>query len=205
MTTTTIIKELFRVGLGEHLVLHAKDGKVILGKIVYDKGKLLLKDHNLLSNYQAEYLKPCWDKGLIGMVCSPKNKEWESLSFYGLDNCQLPIDLESTRHGWLMAAQNQYGDRLINFVGSVYRGFSLLLDNHFLPVILLQKTNSRSGETGLAVSDLRAASMPLNTIQEIHDTVREELDVRLSLNVEDTDIETHDFKKLFEQFLKDAQ
>jgi hypothetical protein len=202
-SSVTIIEELFRYGLGEHLVLHIQQDKSILGKIVYDKGKMLLKDHGLLSDFKPEFLKPCWEKGLIGMLCSPHNKEWESLSFYGLEKCALPVDLESTRHGFLTAAQNQYGEKLIDFVGSIYRGFRLMLDNHFLPVILLQRVSSKSGETGLAVTDLRTAPMPINLIQQIHGIVREEVDMRLTLNVvEDTSLGASDFEAIFKQYLK---
>lgn len=196
-----MVEVLFRYGLGEHLVLHVQKGGSILGKIVYEKDRMLLKDEELLTGFKPEYLKPCWEKGLIGMLCCPKNKQWESLSFYGLEKCKLPVDLESTRHGHLTAAQNQYGEKLIDFVGSVYRGFNLMLDNHFLPVVLLQQVNSKSGEIGLAVTDLRTAPMPINLIQKIHDIVREEVDMRLTFNVEDTDLNASDFQSIFKQYL----
>lgn len=198
-----IIADLFKYGLGEHLVLHIQNGRSVLGKVVYDKGRILLKDHELLTGFKPEYLKPCWEKGLIGMICIPRNTEWESLSFYGLQNCDLPVDLESTRHGFLTAAQNQYGEKLIDFVGSIYRGFSLMLDNNFLPVILLQRVNSKSSEIGLAVTDLRTAPMPINLIQEIHDIVREGVDRRLTMNIEDTNLASTDFENLFKKFLKE--
>ncbi len=204
MSTKELLETLFRYGLGEHLVLHIREGQSILGKIIYEKDKLILKDHGLLANFKAEYLRPCLEKGLLGMICCPQQKQWESLSFYGLEKCELPVDLESTRHGILTAAQNQYGDRLIDFAGSIYRGFNLMLDNHFLPVILLHRVTAKSGETGLAVSDLRAAPMPIRKIQEINDLVREEVDVSLSLNVEDTDLNMKDFTKLFGQFLPET-
>lgn len=196
-----LLEVLFKYGLGEHLVLHINKDEPVLGKIVYDKGRMLLKDQGLLAGFKPEYLKPCWDKGLIGMICSPRNKTWESLSFYGLEKCRLPMDLDSTRHGSLIAAQNQYGEKLVDFVGSIYRGFNLMLDYHFLPVVLLQQVDARSGEIGLAVTDLRAAPMSINLIQKLHDIVRESVDRRLSLNVEDTDIEASDFETLFKQFL----
>jgi len=200
-SSNKIVEILFRYGLGEHLVLHIHKDEPILGKIVYEKDRLLLKDHSLLTGFKSEFLKPCWEKGLIGMICAPHNREWESLSFYGLEKCDLPVDLESTRYDNLTAAQNQYGERLVDFVGSVYRGFNLMLDNHFLPVILLQQTNSQSREIGLAVTDLRTAPMPINVIQKIHDIVRENIDVHLSLNVKDVNLESTDFETIFRQYL----
>ena len=197
----TIIEKLFKYGMGEHLVLHVRDGRSILGKIVYDKGRMLLKDTGLLADFKPEYLKPCWEKGLIGMISSPLNKAWESLSFYGLQVCELPVDLESTRHSSLAAAQNQYGEKLIDFAGSIYRGFNLMLDNHFLPVILLHPVNSKSNESGLAVTDLRTAPMPIHLIQHLHDIVRENADMRPSLNVKDIDLGASDFQSIFRQYL----
>ena len=37
-------------------------------------------------------------------------------------------DLDSTRGNNLIAAENEYGDCLIDFKGSIYRGFNLLLE-----------------------------------------------------------------------------
>jgi len=198
-----IIANLFKYGLGEYPVLHIKDGRSILGRVVFDKGRMLLKDQGLLADFSPELLKPCWERGLIGMICRPQQKEWESLSFYGLEMCDLPVDLESTRHGFLTAAQNQYGEKLIDFVGSIYRGFNLMLDNNFLPVILLQRVNSKSGEIGLGVTDLRTAPMPISLIQEIHDIVREVVDMRLSMDIEDTNLASTDFESIFKQYLVD--
>lgn len=202
MTTNNLIDALFRYGLGEYLVLHIDAGRTILGRIFYEKGKLLLKDEGLLTEYKPEFVRQCWEKGLIGMICSPSNKEWESLTFYGLEKCDLPVDLESTRYGSLNAAQNQYGEKLIDFAGSVYRGFNLMLDNHFLPVILLQKVTAKSGERGLAVTDLRAAPMSIALIQQIHEVVRQQVDQRRSINVQDTDIDPDDFQNMFGKYLK---
>lgn len=201
MNNNFIIANLFKYGLGEYLVLHIKDGKALLGKIVFEKNRMLLKDDGLLANFTPEQLKPCWEQGLIGMICAPHNKAWESLSFYGLEKCDLPVDLESTRHGFLMAAQNQYGERLIDFVGSIYRGFNLMLENNFLPVILLQRVNANSGEIGLGVTDLRTAPMPIALIQEIHDIVRAQVDLRMSMDIEDTDLTVTDFESIFKNYL----
>jgi len=200
-TNNKILEVLFKYGLGEHLILHVQKDRSILGKLVYDKGRMLLKDHDYLVGFKPEFLKPCWETGLIGMICSPRNKAWESLTYYGLEKCKLPIDLDSTRHDSLIAAQNQYGEKLVDFTGSIYRGFRLMLDHHFLPVILLQQVDAKSGEIGLAVTDLRAAPLPINLIQKIHDVVREITDMSLSINVEDTNLGSSDFETLFKQFL----
>jgi hypothetical protein len=173
----------------------------MLGKLVFEKGRMYLKDDGLLSGINADILKPCWDKGLIGMICNPKDKDWESLTFYGLEKCKLPADLESTRHGFLVAAQNQYGDKLIDFSGSVYRGFNLMLENHFLPVVLLTSVTSIRNDTGLAVTDLRTAPMPISLIQTIHGKVSDQIDFKQSMTVQDTSLNSGDFDELFKQYL----
>ena len=196
-----LVEVLFKYGLGEHLILHVREDKPILGKLVYDKTLLVLKDHEMLSGINPAFLKPCWDNGMLGMICKPKRKEWESLSFYGLDKCNHNNVLTSARNATLSSAKNQYGDKLIDFVGSIYRGFSLMLENNLLPVILLQQISSKSGDIGLAVTDLRTATITNPTLQVVHDVIRESVDKRLSLNVEDTDMTATDFRSIFKQFL----
>ena len=188
MSQQVLIQDLFKAGLGEYLVLHITDNKAILGKIVYEKGRMLLRDNGLLADLNPEVLQPCWDTGLIGMICHPKNKDWESLTFYGLDNCNLKVDLESTRHGNLKAAQNQYKENLIDFVGSIYRGFNLMLENNFLPVLLLQQVKSKAGENGLKVTDLRAAPMSIVIFPRIsgHQVKNDNLNSRRCSNGKET-------------------
>lgn len=202
MKDVKLIEVLFKYGLGEYLVLHVNNGKSILGTITYEKGHIYLKDRDILGSIKPETLKPCWDNGLLGMICPPANQQWESLSFYGLKRCQLPVDLESTRHDILQAAENQFGETLIDFEGSIYRGFNLLLKNHFLPVILLHTVKSQSGLTGLAVTDLRAAPMSIKLIQKVHDIVRGKVDNHMSLKVQDTSLNSSDFNEIFKQYLQ---
>ena len=201
MLKESLIESLFKYGIGEYYFLHIKGEKTMLGNIVYEKGKIHLKDDGLLSNMKPNTMKLCWENGMIGMVCGSKNKTWESLTFYGIDNCEFPEDTESTRHGFMMAAQNQYGENLLNFSGSIYRGFDLMLNNHFLPVILLNKIKSKQGEIGLAVIDLRSAPMSISLAQEIHNVIRQQTDNRLSLTVEDNIINNSEFENLFKDYL----
>lgn len=197
-----LIPPLFRFGLGEYFILHIAAGKTILGKLHCEQAKLRLKDEGYLAELKPKFVRPCWERGLIGMICAPIKQEWESLTFHGLENCNLPVDLESTRYGGLSAAQNQYGEKLIAFTGSVYRGFNLMLDNHFLPVILLQEVMAKSGEPGLAVSDLRVLPLPIPLIQSLHDKVQEQVARRRSLNVAEDDLSRSDFQTLFGRFLE---
>ena len=202
MIPTGLIVSLFKQGLGELLVLHVTDKSVCLGNVVMEKGRVLLKDKGYLTGLRPAQLAPCWEGGILGMVAESGGHEWQSLTFYGLERCDLPVDLGKTRHGALVAAQNQYGESLIDFVGSVYRSYRLMLDNHFLPVVLLSEVNSKEGAPGLAVGDLRMVPMDLSVIRNLNDVVRKSVEKRLVLDVEDLEVKAEVFDELFGQYLK---
>jgi hypothetical protein len=202
MIPTALVLSLFKQGLGELLVLHATGSGVCLGNVVLEKGRVLLKDKGYLGGLAPAQLAPCWEGGLLGMVAESGGHEWQSLTFYGLEKCSLPVDLGKTRHGALVAAQNQYGESLIDFVGSVYRGYRLMLDHHFLPVVLLAEVHARDGARGLAVGDLRMVPMDLSVIRNLNDVVRKSVEKRLVLDVEDAELKPELFNELFGQYLK---
>jgi hypothetical protein len=201
MVAKFILEYLVKQGLSEHLVLHIVDGKPCLGHILYDKNRLHLKDTGALVGINPKSLMPCWENGVVGMITPSRNREWESLTFLGVENCKIPIDLSATRHGVMGQVRNQYGDSLITFEGSIYRGFKLLLDNHFLPVILLHQIKSKKSIDGLAVADLRIAPMPIKTVLLINDMVAGVVDKKLSMSVEEADLDAGDFEKLFGSYL----
>jgi hypothetical protein len=196
------VLSLFRQGLGELLVLHASGQSVVLGNVVLEKGRVLLKDKAYVTGLKPAQVAPCWEGGLLGMVGGPAGQAWESMTFYGLEKCRLPVDLSKTRHGALAAAQNQYGESLIDFVGSVYRGYQLMLDHHFLPVVLLREVHTKDGVPGLGVGDLRMVPMDLSVIRRLNDVVRKSVEKRLVLDVEDLNVAPETFDKLFENYLK---
>lgn len=201
MEIPQVIESLFKLGLGRHLVLHVQNTKVVLGQLVYEKNKLKLMDSGFLTETNPEIFRPCWEGGVLGAVCSSEDYEWNNLTFYGLDKCKIKVSLGSTRSGALMAVKNEYGDNLIEFTGSIYRGYQLMLQHHFLPVILLNKVETATGKTGLAVADLRVAPMPLNVIKTINNFVWEAIEDKLSLQVEDIGMDSAAFKKLFGGFV----
>lgn len=198
---TPLILSLFRQGLGELLVVHVSTDSVCVGNIVLEKGRVLLKDKGYVTGLKAAQVAPSWEGGILGMVAGPVGQMWESMTFYGLDKCQLPVDLGKTRHGALVAAQNQYGESLIDFVGSVYRGYQLMLDHHFLPVVLLNEVHTRDGVPGLAVGDMRMVPMDLSVIRRLNDVVRKSVEKRLVLDVEDMKVTAEDFDRLFQAYL----
>lgn len=201
MVAKFILEYLVKQGLSEHFILHVINKKACLGRILYDKNTLHFKDTGVLADINPQNLKPCWESGIIGMITPSKNREWESLTFLGIENCKVSVDLSSTRHGVMVSAKNQYGDSLNTFEGSIYRGFNLLLDYHFLPVILLHQIKSRSGIDGLAVADLRMAPMPIKTLLVVNDMVLNVVDKHMSIEVEEAAIENSEFEKMFGEFL----
>jgi hypothetical protein len=120
-----------------------------------------------------------------------------------LEQCEVPKEdlLSKTSHGGLMAAENEYGEQLIDFFGSVYRGYKLMLSNHFLPVVLMKKIPIRNGRFGLAVSNLRAAPISISIINDVHNVAMVTVEKHLSLGVGDVQIDQEQFSKLFGDYL----
>lgn len=201
MSAANIVLKLFKDGLGELLTLHVTRDSVVLGSVVFDKGRLIVRDHGFLHGMKPAQFAPCFESGLLGMIGPSLGFAWQSLTFFGLEECALPVDLGKTRHGALVAAQNQYGESLINFTGSVYRGYQLMLDNHFLPVVTVREVSTKKGAKGLAVTDLRTVPMDLSIVRRINDVVRASVERRLVLEVEDVTVDDDEFKKLFAGYL----
>ncbi len=201
MSTLKLITEMYMRGLGELLVLHRTETTIFLGNLTFEKGRFIVRDKGYLPDIKPAQLSPCWDNGTVGMICNSSGHEWESLTFYGLDHCNLPVDLSSTRHGKLAAAENQYGDKLNDFIGSIYRGYQLLLDNHFLPVAMLNPISTKNGEKGLIIADLRAAPLSIPKIQTITYAVRQSVEKYLIHDVEDVEISDEKFQEMFKKYL----
>lgn len=204
MALADTIRKLYTQGLGELLILHVKDGKSLLGYLYFEKGRLALRDQGLLTDMAPAQLQSCWTGGLLGAVCGTAGQQWESMTFYGLEQCNLPVDLGKTRHGALVAAQNQYGESLLDFVGSIYRGYQLMLEHHFLPVILLKEVSNKQGEIGLAVSDMRTIPMSISMIRNLNDTVWQSVKKRLTMAVDDEQVDQAEFEEMFGSYLKNS-
>ena len=203
MALMDIINSLYKKGLGDLLILHTMKSRIYLGRMLYEKERLVIKDQGFLSSLKSDELLQCWENGIIGAVCSSENQEWEGLTFCGLQQCEVsPEDLLSkTGHGGLVAAENEYGEQIIDYFGSVYRGYQLLLSNHFLPIVLMTKIRTKKGGFGLAVSNLRAAPLSIAVINDVHNVIMESVEKHLTLEVDDVQIESEQFSKLFGDYL----
>ena len=180
-----LIDTLFRQGLGELPVFYTRVSGFYLGNMVYEKGKLYFKDKGLLAGIDQGVQPPDWDNYLVGMVCYRKLMQWESLSFYGLDYCRREDEGESALAETLKAMKNQYGDRLFDFIGSIYRAYNLMLDGGLTPVVLLQPIYSKSDGVGLAIGDLKSSPLGDYVTDEINQSIRHAVERQLILNLED--------------------
>lgn len=196
-----LLLDLYRRGLGELLVLHRTDKEVLLGNIIMEKGKLILKDLGLMKNISPLNVGVCWDIGVIGAICNQEGEEWESMSYLGVDHCTFPVDLAKTRRNLLASHVSEYGDKLLDFKGSVYRGIKLALESQFLPIVLLYPIKTKVNVPGLAVTDLRFASIPIDTLAKLNDLIRKSVEKNLTLDFMDIDMDNDEFQKLFGSYL----
>jgi hypothetical protein len=79
----------------------------------------------------------------------------------------------------------------------------LMLDNQFIPVLLLRNIHTHTGESGMAVTDLRMMSMDVSMIRNLNHVVRESVEKHLSSGVDDVEIQDDQFAELFGDFIKE--
>ncbi len=178
-----LVESLFHHGLSELPVLHTRANGTYLGYMVYEKGHLAFKDSGLFS--WAEPIETDWTKYCIGMVCYREMLQWKSLSFYGLDYCEIGEEVNPDLMSSLTEVKNEFGDRLFDFVGSIYRAYKLLLANDFLPVVLLRQTTSKNNHPGLVIGDLRATPLPPEIMSEVRELIVQTLEIRLTVGLEE--------------------
>ena len=195
-----LLEKLCCYGLSKYYVLHKSNNHVYLGNVSFDKGHLVVNDTDILGDISPALFEPVWNSGLIGMICHSDKHNWDSLTFYGLEHCETKPDLDSTRGNNLIAAENEYGDSLINFKGSVYRGFDLLLENSFLPVVLMMPIKSKNNEIGLMVADLRTAPLKIKILLKLNDMVTQSIQMSKVMKVDDVDMSADEFQKHFNQY-----
>jgi hypothetical protein len=176
-----LVESLFKHGLSELPVLYTRVNGTYLGYMVYEKGHLAFKDSGLFNSTDPSLTN--WDQYTVGMVCYRNMLQWKSLSFYGVDYCRLSSDINCDLKISLTEVQNEFGDRLFDFVGSIYRAYNLLLSNKFLPVVLLQQISSTNNNSGLIIGDLRATPLPDEVMLEVRDLLLQTLDKRLTIGV----------------------
>lgn len=196
-----LLENLCNYGLGNYLILHKSNKHIYFGNLLFEKGNMAIHDSGLLNELSPNLFAAVWEAGLIGMIAQSDKYEWDSLTFYGTEECDVSPDLGATRNSALAGAENEYGDNLINFTGTVYRGFELMLENSFLPVILLKPIKAKTGEMGLVVADLRTAPMKIDLLIKLNDMVVKSIAKYKVLNVDDVEMSTEDFENYFGAYI----
>lgn len=204
MVPRELLKDLFARGLGDVLILHVSSSKVLLGNVLFEKGKMILKDHGYFDDIKPEQVAPCLESGAIGALCSLGDRDWESLTVLGIDHCYVTADLSATPTNLLGLSRNQYGDTLMDFDGSVYRGFKLMLECNLLPVVVMDVVKTKLGTSALSICDLRLASIPLSTIHTVYDQQQHFVERHLTVSVEDFEVDSDEFNEMFGAYLENA-
>lgn len=196
-----LLQRLFVRGLGEELLLHVAGGNVILGQLGLKKNRLTLSDTKFLTGVRPADVTACFESGLLGMVTASQQYQWSSLTFHGLNQCKVKVDLSQTRGSRLQSTRDGDGEDLMEFIGSVYRGFRLMLDHHFLPVVTLQRLQARNEEWGFAVVDLRMAAIDLAAVRIVNDFVRRATERHFEVDLIEENVQDEKFEELFSRFL----
>ncbi len=186
MSFMELIDSLFRRGLGELPVFYSRLRGLYLGNMVYAKGRIFFKDQGFLKDMELPDEPPDWEQYVLGMVCYRRLLQWESLSFFGLDYCESikPVNAEQADN--LKRITGDDGERLYDFVGSIYRACHMMLDHDLLPVVLLRPIETKSSGMGLMVADLTAL-IPRDSDHHsrIKAVIRDAVRKRATLDLED--------------------
>lgn len=199
-----LLQRLFARGLGEQLILHVVGDNVILGQLGLKKNRLTLSDTKYLTGVRPGDVGACFESGVLGMVSASQQYQWSSLTFHGLNQSRVKVDLSQTRGSRLQSSRDPDGEDLMDFLGSIYRGFRVMLDHHFLPVVSLQPLQAKSEEWGFAVVDLRMATIDLAAVRIINDVVRRATERHFEVDLIEENVQNEKFEELFSGFLHDT-
>ena len=187
MSHLATINSLINHGLGEYPVLCKQIDDVYLGNMIFEKGHIFFKDRGVLTAADDIPDSYPWLEQILGMVCFREKFKWQSLTFYGVDHCQLN-GIEPIHRQKLAAITNQDTDRMSDFIGSVYRAFQTLLDHGFLPVGLLHPARTHNEEHGICICDLQSAGLTAATKATIKKLIHNAVDRQLTIRLEDITI-----------------
>ena len=148
------IEFLFRQGLSSYPVLCRRDNAVYLGRIIFEKERIVFKDMGILNGEGKNINIDDYEKYIVGMVCFQRLQEWESLSFFGADYCKFSGELDEDLHTSLVSMKDR--NRLYDFIGSLYRAFNMLMEEGHIPIVFLKSIKSKDDTFGLTIIDLRS-------------------------------------------------
>lgn len=180
----TTINSLFSHGLGEYPVLCQRIDNIYLGNMIFDKGHIFFKDRGIMTKADAIPDDYNWLDQILGMVCFRDTYKWQSLTFYGVDHCQLD-GIESAQRKKLTAITDPDRNRMSDFIGSVYRAFHTLMEHDFLPIGLLHPVNTYNNEHGICVCDIQSAGLSAATTETVRKLIHNAVDRQLTIKLED--------------------
>ena len=205
MLSGRLLSRLFLLGLGELLTLRISGERVLMGHMAVEKGRVVFKDRDFMDGIRPAQVNVCIDAGIIGAVCELPDREWETLTFLGPRHCDIPVDLSATRTGLLRTTRGRDGLSLLDFEGSWYRAFHLMLENHLLPVATTIPIPTRRDVMGLAVCDLKMATVPIPVLQRAYDALRSSVDKHLTFDVQDMNVDMEEFNQMFSSYLRRSE
>ena len=188
MPLLTTINSLFSHGLGEYPVLCQRIDNIYLGNMVFEKGHIFFKDRGVLTGADAIPDNYPWHDQILGMVCFRDSYKWQSLTFYGVDHCQLD-GVDPVHRQRLMEIKNQDMNRMSDFIGSVYRAFQTLLEYNFLPIGLLHQVKTHNDEHGIYICDLQSAGLSEATKETVKELIHNAVDRQLTIKLEDITVQ----------------
>ena len=195
-----IYEKLIEHGLAELPVLQRCCDHLLLGHLSKRNGRLVFRNSGILKNLDVEHASGCWDIGLLGALTILEGEEWDSLSFVGAEHCVFPVEMAHTRKNNLEKISISHGSSIYNFRGSFYRAFEIILDANHTPIVLPTPVLLRSGEVGLAVTDFRKATLPVETLSLIHSMIRAAIMRKTDFSVEEIQVEPGEFGQLFHDY-----
>ena len=184
MSLLTTINSLFSHGLGEYPVLCQRIDNIYLGNMIFEKDHIFFKDRGVLTEADEIPDNYPWLDQILGMVCFRDAYKWQSLTFYGVDHCQLD-GINPVHRQRLTSIKNQDSDRMSDFIGSVYRAFQTLLEHDFLPIGLLQTAKTHNDEHGICICDLQSAGLSTETKETVKKLLHNAVDRQLTIKLED--------------------
>ena len=198
-----LIDLLYKHGLGDLLVSHEINGEQKLCNIVYDSGKLVLKNQNHI-RLKADTGTSDIKHDLLGVITKAENEEWKGMTFLGLSHCNYDIPSNTDYVNKIMNIGNQYGDRLVDFKGSIYRAYQLALDNDILPIVSMNAIRIKSGKYGMAVYNFSVDGYTAKEKSNIFLVLRNAIEKKLTYSLDELNLPEESFTDLFGRYVNDV-
>ena len=198
-----LIELLYKNGLGDLLISHEIDGAPRLCNIAYDAGKLVLREQS--------YFKLNTGKGLsgirnepLGVLTKAENEEWKGMTFLGISHCNFNIQSSMDYVKKIMTIENQYGDKLADFRGSIYRAYQLALDNDILPIVSMHTNRTKNGKYGMTVYNFPVEGCTTAERSNLFHVLRKAVEKKLTYSLDELNLPDDSFANLFGKYVNNG-